>query len=140
MIEIGRGPPTLFITLSCAEHFWPDVKRLLEDRFSHLPMNNRPTLETKSDVMKAIREYSIVVQEFFVKKVHHWITTLGKDVLRIQNYFVRFEFTEGRGEIHAHILAVADNIDVYKAAYDCGDDEKARIVIFVRYATDEHLD
>ena len=137
MIEIGRGPPTLFITLSCAEHFWPDVKRLLEDRFSHLPMNNRPTLETKSDVMKAIREYSIVVQEFFVKKVHHWITTLGKDVLRIQNYFVRFEFTEGRGEIHAHILAVADNIDVYKAAYDCGDDEKARIDIFVRYATDE---
>ena len=31
-IENGNGPPSLFITLSCAEYFWPDMIRLLEER------------------------------------------------------------------------------------------------------------
>jgi hypothetical protein len=134
MIEIGVGPPSLFITLSCAEHFWKDVKRLLEDRLSHVPSHDRPVLETKSDVMKAIKEYTIVVQEFFVKKVEHWMNTFGKEVFGIKHYFVRFEFTEGRGEIHAHILAIADNLNVYEEAYKCGDDEAKRIEVFTRYA------
>jgi hypothetical protein len=30
-IEQRRGGPTLFLTLSCAEYFWPDLKRLLQD-------------------------------------------------------------------------------------------------------------
>jgi hypothetical protein len=136
MIEVGNGPPTLFITLSCAEHFWLDVKRLLEDRLSYLPASDRPILSSKSDVMKAIKQYSIVVQEFFVKKVQHWMDTFAKEVLGVKHYFIRFEFTEGRGEIHAHILAVANNTDVYQAAYDCADDESKRLDIFVRYAED----
>jgi hypothetical protein len=28
-IARGNGPPTFFITLSCAENWWPDLKRLL---------------------------------------------------------------------------------------------------------------
>ena len=27
-IEAGHGPPTFFITLSCAEYMWPDIKRI----------------------------------------------------------------------------------------------------------------
>ena len=30
-IEKGNGPPTVFMTFSCAEYFWPDLKRLLEE-------------------------------------------------------------------------------------------------------------
>jgi hypothetical protein len=134
MIEMGCGPPTLFITLSCAEHFWTDVKRLLEDRLSHVPKSERPILSTKGDIMKAIKHYSVVVQEFFIKKVEHWMDSFGKDVFGIKHHFIRFEFTEGRGEIHAHILAVANNIDVYEAAYNCGDDDSKRLDVFVQYA------
>ncbi len=28
-VVIGHGPPTFFITLSCAENWWPDMRRLL---------------------------------------------------------------------------------------------------------------
>jgi hypothetical protein len=86
--------------------------------------------------MKAIKEYTIVVQEFFVKKVEHWMNTFGKEVFGIKHHFIRFEFTEGRGEIHAHILAIADNQNVYEEAYKCGDDETKRVEVFTRYATE----
>ncbi len=33
-IDEGHGPPTFFITLSCAEYFWPDVERLVKERFT----------------------------------------------------------------------------------------------------------
>ena len=33
-IEAGHGPPNFFITLSCAEYMWPDIKRLIIDRFT----------------------------------------------------------------------------------------------------------
>ena len=32
-IEAGHGLPNYFITLSCAEYMWPDIKRLIIDRF-----------------------------------------------------------------------------------------------------------
>jgi hypothetical protein len=136
MIELGVGPPSLFITLSCAEHFWKDVKRLLQDRLSHVPISDRQPLETKSDIMKAIKDYSIVVQEFFVKKVQDWMNSFGKEVFHINHYFIRFEFTEGRGEIHAHILAIANNQHVYEDAFRCGDDEAKKIEVFTRYASE----
>jgi hypothetical protein len=31
--QTGHGAPNVFITLSCAEHFWKDIKRLIEERF-----------------------------------------------------------------------------------------------------------
>ena len=30
-IELKHGPPNFFITLSCAEYMWPDIKRLIID-------------------------------------------------------------------------------------------------------------
>ena len=31
-VEVGNGPPTLFMTLSCAEYFWPDLLHLIQER------------------------------------------------------------------------------------------------------------
>jgi hypothetical protein len=31
-VEAGHGPPNLFITLSCAEYYWPDVLCLIKTR------------------------------------------------------------------------------------------------------------
>ena len=55
---------------------------------------------------KAVNDYSIVVQEFFVKRTEDWLNTVGKKVLGIEHYWVRFEFAKGRGQIHAHLLAI----------------------------------
>jgi len=31
-VEVGNGPPTIFMTLSCAEYFWPDLLNLIHER------------------------------------------------------------------------------------------------------------
>jgi hypothetical protein len=127
--------PTLFITLSCAELFWEDIKRLMQDRINFLPANQAVKLDTKSDVMKCIRDYSIVVQEFFIIKVKHWMENYAMEIFGIDHYFIRFEFADGRGEIHAHTIASANNMHVYELAYDNRHDERRKIQIFDDYAT-----
>ena len=103
LVELGKLP-SLFITLSCAEMFWEDLKRLFIDRYKHIPEKYRPKLESKKDLSSAIKDYSIVVQEFFIAKVEQWIKTFGKEIFKIEHYFIRFEFAEGRGEIHGKLL------------------------------------
>jgi len=29
-VEKGRGAPSIFLTLSCAEYLWPDIRRILQ--------------------------------------------------------------------------------------------------------------
>lgn len=135
LVELQLGPPTMFITLSCAEHFWPDIKRLLLDKCDKMDDDKKPTLTTRSDFAKAIKEYGMVIEEFFIQKVDHWLNHYAKHVFGVNHYFVRFEFTEGRGEIHAHILCAANNLDVYDRAYKC-DDKVAKVKIFEEYATE----
>jgi len=58
-ISEQHGPPNFFITLSCAEYQWPDIKRLLKDRF----LNTE--IDTSSENMswtRIINDYTIVVQ------------------------------------------------------------------------------
>jgi len=136
-IEQGHGPPTLFITLSCAEHYWPDIKRLLQDRIniadSSASTGDKPIQWTRSSTMKAVNQYSIVIQEYFITRVKDWMETFAKEVLKVKHYFVRFEFAKGRGEIHAHILAVADNIKIFEQAYQAKSDEQ-KVQIMSDYA------
>ena len=35
-----------------------------------------------------------------------------------KHYWIRYEFTPGRGQIHAHFLAIADDQEIYKLAHD----------------------
>jgi hypothetical protein len=64
-IEAGRGPPTVFMTLSCAEYFWPDLKRLLEKTILECENKTVDLDSQKSALHKAVNDYSIVVQQFF---------------------------------------------------------------------------
>ena len=91
------------------------------------------TFTTKSNVMKAVNQYSIVVQEYFITRVKDWMESFAKDVLKVTHWFVRFEFAKGRGEIHAHILAVADNMEIFVEAYKANKEEE-KIDILSNYA------
>lgn len=117
MVELGHGPPTIFLTLSCAEVHWKDVKRLLQDRMSFIRPADRIPLESKQDITRAVNKYSLVIQEFFIAKVKNLICHYAKDALGITHYFGRFEFAKGRGEIHEHLLCVANNKNVIKRAF-----------------------
>jgi hypothetical protein len=127
----GNGAPQLFKTLSCAEYFWPDMIRLLEERVwiadgKHVSASGNKLYcggkkidlaNDKTARNKAINDYSIVVQEFFIKRTEDWLNTVGKDIYHIAHYWARFEFAKGRGQIHAHLLAILDKKVMNKLQY-----------------------
>lgn len=107
-IDKGSGPPNLFITLSCAEYHWPDIMRLLKDRYysaTGIVIEPEETFATKNML---INDYSIVIQEYFQARVEIFLETVGKSVLGIEHYWVRYEFAKSRGQIHAHLLAICN--------------------------------
>jgi hypothetical protein len=60
----------------------------------------------------------LVIQEYFQIRVKHWLSTIGKTLFKIKHHWLRFEFAPGRGQIHAHMLAIVDNKAVMRHAYD----------------------
>jgi len=110
-IEKGRGPPNVFMTLSCAEYFWPDLKRLLET-YIQLTEGVQVNLDLNiNKLQKALNDYTIVVQEFFQIRVEKILKSIGFELLGIKHYWGRFEFAKSRGQIHLHITDDASIIN-----------------------------
>lgn len=121
-IAARHGAPNIFLTLSCAEYFWPDMIRLLEERIWIAEGRNNDNAgrrcysngtainlsEDKKARNKAVNDYAIVVQEFFILRLEDWLNTVGRNVLHIKYYIGRLEFAKGRGQIHCHLIAILD--------------------------------
>jgi hypothetical protein len=109
-VEAGHGPPTFFMTFSCAEYKWQDIKRLIIDRFecAGLP---KPDIENISFV-RLVNDYTLIVQEYFQQRIQLWLDTVGRKVFGIKHYWLRFEFAPSRGQIHAHMLCIHEDPDV----------------------------
>ena len=122
-IEAGHGPPTFFITLSCAEYLWPDIKRLIADRFSSAGLDP-PDLEIS--FVQLVNDYTLIVQEYFYERVKLWLSTIGAKVFHIKHYWLRYEFAPSRGQIHAHMLAIHDNPKVMEPYYNNTSDKKSK--------------
>jgi hypothetical protein len=59
-----------------------------------------------TEKVKAVNEYSIVIQEYFQARVTDFLENYSKQVFEIEHYLDRFEFAKSRGHIHVHLLAV----------------------------------
>ena len=133
-IEKGSGAPTLFMTLSCAEYFWPDLLEKLQERIwlaggmKMSPQDRKldskgQTIDLRNDSKqrnRAVNDYSLVVQEFFQARTKDFLDTVGKELFGIKHYWVRYEFAKGRGQIHAHLLAITDDIANHLAGQSAG--------------------
>ena len=120
-IATGNGPPTLFITLSCAEFFWQDINRLLFNRFNFPDVQNPLTLNAQDgryNTVKNVNDMTIVVQEYFQKRIKNWLNKIGKPIFKILEYWLRFEFAPTRGQIHCHMLAITEHNQLLKLAMD----------------------
>ena len=137
-MEMGNGPPSIFLTLSCAEYYWPDLIRLLEERIKmDNPAGECPDLKNdKSAMIKAANDYSIVVQEYFIQRVQIWMDTVGKKLFKIKHYWYRYEFAKGRGQIHAHMLCICDNQHIMREAYRAREDKDKQVEILANYMRD----
>ena len=134
-VENGNGPPTLFLTLSCAEYYWPDIIRLLQERIL-LASKDEITPDLRNDpkaLRKAVIDYSIVIQEYFHKRVQLWIKTVGRKIFQIKHFWYRHEFAKGRGQIHTHMLCILKNNKVMKNAYQLADDKQKKVQVLADY-------
>ena len=146
-IAAGNGAPDIFLTLSCAEYFWPDMIRLLEERVwisngkrtddsgrkcydSGMPID---LSNNKAARNKAVNDYAIVVQEFFIARLEDWLNSIGRKILGIRHYWCRIEFAKGRGQIHAHLIAILDqdmmkNLQRHLRHQHMNSDDEAQII------------
>ena len=76
----------------------------------------------KINTVRNVNDFTIVVQEYFQKRIKNCLNTVGKTIFEISHHWTRFEFAPSRGQIHAHMLAVTGHnsllqkaIDVYKS-------------------------
>ena len=113
-IEAGHGPPNFFITLSCAEYMWPDIKQLIIERFTIAGLD---VPDLNKSFVQIVNDYTLIVQEYFQERVKIWLSTIGAKVFHIKHYWLRYEFAPSRGQIHAHMLAIHDTPDVMKPFY-----------------------
>jgi hypothetical protein len=109
-VEAGHGPPTFFMTFSCAEHKWEDIKRLVVDRFecAGLP---KPDPENISFV-RLVNNHTLVVQEHFQQRIQLWLDAVGKNVFGIKHCWLRFEFAPSRGQTQAHMSCIHEDPNV----------------------------
>ena len=120
----------MFITLSCAEYFWPDIKRLLKERFELVGLE-APDIE--EDYVKLVNDYTLIIQEYFQKRVEIWLETIGKTIFKIKHYWGRFEFAPSRGQIHLHFLAITEMLEIYKKLYEYRNDKKKQAQILQQW-------
>ena len=100
-----HGPPTLFLTLSCAEYDAPDIAAYLH-KVNDVP-DNYP-------IGKLCAEDPISVSRKFSKKFHDFFNEVilkGKVLGQITDYFWKKEY-QSRGAPHYHILLWVEDASI----------------------------
>jgi len=140
-IARGRGPPTFFITFSCAENWWPDLRRLmaqLEDQAGNMQAAQELRNGDFKTMQRTVKKYPLFVNDFFMKRANCFMKTVVKEAMGIEHYWGRVEFAPGRGQIHLHIIALAKDrayLDDFYRAKTLGE----KPIVLEKYAK-EHLD
>ena len=133
-VEAGNGAPLFFITLSCAEYMWPDIKRLICERLTIAGVDV-PTFD--KSFVQLVNDYTLVVQEYFQERVKIWLSTIGKKVFHIKHFWLRYEFAPSRGQIHAHILAIHEKSSILQPYFELRTDKKKQEVFLHNFMEKE---
>ena len=139
-ISRGHGAPTLFMTLSCAEYWWPDlalkVSQIIRLYDEDLAQQILDPTNVKARC-RAMVDYTSIVQYYFQQRVNTWMETVGKKIFKIEHYWLRYEFAKGCGQIHAHFLAITSNGYLLQHDIANADDEQQKINILSTYARND---
>jgi len=137
MISCKHGPPNMFITLSCAENWWPDLMRILIDmerNAGNFEAARKIEMKDFTQISKSARNYPLVVNQFFMIRAEEFMKTVVKNTLGVDHYWGRVEFAPGRGQIHLHILAVTNKKGYLQDYHNaCTIDEKTVILTSFAY-------
>ncbi len=135
-ISQGHGPPTHFVTLTCAENWWPDLKTLLAYDEDLTLFSDADRMNKFKSHCKKVREKTLYVNQFFMKRAKLFMDTYARNVLGIEHYWGRVEFASGWGQIHIHLLRITKN-KAYLPAFYAAKTEKDKVEVLRRYAMEE---
>ena len=74
-VQAGNGAPNFFLTFSCAEYQWEDIKRLIRERFR---LGGLPEPDLDKNLVELVNDYTLIVQEYFQLRMKVWLETVGK--------------------------------------------------------------
>ena len=135
-----HGPPTHFITLTCAENWWQDLQEIYSSLECNAGREEQCHLLNAGDfkaMYKAARKYPLYVNEYFMMRAQHFLDNFAREALELEYYWGRVEFAPGRGAIHLHILGIARNKAYLNDFYNAKN-EKIKIKVLQKYV-EEYL-
>jgi len=134
----GHGPPTHFITLTCAENWWPNLRDIYADLEKIAGREVEAQLLRQGNIQamrRAARRYPHYVNKYFMDRAKTFLDEFARDVLELEYYWGRIEFAPGRGAVHLHLLGIAQN-KAYLHNFYQARSEKRKIKVLQKYAED----
>jgi hypothetical protein len=136
----GHGPPTFFVTLSCAKNWWPDLRHLVyqfEVIGGHYIKAQAIKHGCRKAMSNATRKFPLYVNNFLWSvPIHSWRKLWKKH--SNEYYWGPVEFALGRGTIHLHIVAIAKN-KAYLEEFDNASSLHQKAEVLNKHAIN-HLD
>ena len=100
-------PPSIFMSLSCAEFYWKPMLTYLAKHIEVVEGKHPGDLlqeENSSVRFVKLQEYAHVVTLYFEQRAKEFIKTVLMPVLGIEIFYAVCEFADGRGQIHIHLV------------------------------------
>ena len=133
MVNETKGLPSFFMTGSCAEFYFPPLRRLLEQYILQTTGKEVNLAEDSNARYKAVQENTHVVVNYFDLRTQSYHENVLKPVFGVSDYWYRYEFAKSRGQIHWHQLSWREDREPHQLLHqaredDCDEDECAAIL------------
>ena len=133
MVNEKNGLPSFFMTGSCAEFYFPPLRRLLEQYILQTTGKEVNLAEDSNARYKAVQENTHVVVNYFDLRTQSYHDKVLKPVFGVSDYWYRYKFAKSRGQIHWHQLSWREDRQPHQLLHearedDCDEDEYAAIL------------
>ncbi|CAH3045001.1 unnamed protein product [Porites lobata] len=134
MVNEKRGLPSFFMTGSCAEFYFPPLRRLLEEYILQTKGEEVNLAEDSNARFKAAQENTHVVVIYFDLRTQAYHEKILKPVFGVSDYWHRYEFVKSRAredgceeeEYAARLRQWADETFAMTALHPAGNDEEGQ--------------
>ena len=99
------GPPTVFLTLSAADLYWPELYQILDPGFDYNQLTDRSAMQRRN---RLLNENPLKVAYFFQKRAELFLLKCFNQKFKVKDYWWRIEF-QPRGSPHVHGLFLFEN-------------------------------
>ena len=122
MVNEKHGLPSFFMTGSCAEFYFPPLRRLLEEYILQTTGEEVNLAEDSDARFKAVQENTHVVVSYFDLRTQAYHEKALKPVFGVSDYWYRYEFAKFRGQIHWHQLSWREDRQPHQLLHEARED------------------